>query len=90
MEAKGEIEEQNKTVSVHTYCCMGDRLSHAHKSGAMPKVKQALPLVTAGAGAAILLYIEWLLLAAPNQSPSGNLGKKITLWCVLVLLYCGC
>lgn len=76
MEAKGEIEEQNKTVSVRTYCCMGDRLSHAHKSGPMPKVKEALPLVTAGAGAAILLCIQWLLVAAPTPSPPGNPEKK--------------
>lgn len=84
MEAKGEIEEQNKTVSVHTYCCMGDRLSHAHKSGPMPKVKQALPPVTAGAGAAILLCIQWFLVAAPTPSPPGNPEKKpVThpLWC---------
>lgn len=76
MEAKGEIEEQNKTVSVRTYGCMGARLSHAHKSGPMPKVKEALPLVTAGAGAAILLSIWWFLVAAPTPSPPENPPKK--------------
>lgn len=92
MEAKGEIEEQNKTVSVRTYCCMGDRLSHAHKSGPMPKVKEALPLVTAGAGAAILLCIQWLLVAAPTPAPIPSpkpRKKRIThpLWCFFLVLY---
>lgn len=61
---------------------MGDRLSHAHKSGPMPKVKEALPLVPAGAGAAILLCIQSFLAAAPTPSPPGIPEKRIThpLW----------
>lgn len=89
MEAKGEIEEQNKTVSVRTYSCTGDRLSHAHKSGPMPKVKEALPLATAGAGAAILLCIQWLLVAAPTPSPPGN-PEKENHPPFFSAVYCGC
>lgn len=89
MEAKGAIEEQNKTVSVRTYSCTGDRLSHAHKSGPMPKVKEALPLATAGAGAAILLCIQWLLVAAPTPSPPGN-PEKENHPPFFSAVYCGC
>lgn len=67
---------------------MGDRLSHAHQSGPMPKVKEALPLATAGDGAAILLCIQWLLVAAPTPSPPGNPEKKNRTPCdVFVVLY---
>lgn len=66
METEGETEEQNKySLSVHsvrTYCSVRDQLSHAHshKSGPMPKVKEALLPVTTGVGAATLLYIRCL------------------------------
>lgn len=62
METEGETEQQNKQSvhSVHTYCTVRDRLSHAlsHKSGPMPKVKEAPPLVTTGVCAAALLLIR--------------------------------
>lgn len=64
METEGETEEQNKKSlslhSVHTYRSVRDQLSHAlsHESGPMAKVKEALPLVTTGVGAATLLCIR--------------------------------
>lgn len=49
METEGETEEQNKKVchSVHTNFVVRDHLIHvcSHKSGPMPKVKEALLLV---------------------------------------------
>lgn len=78
METDGETEEQKKSVcSLHAYCRMGE-LSHelAHKSGPMPKVKEALPLLQQGLVQPLCSLFDDCSIAAPTPFPTATLSTQ--------------